>query len=264
MEDQAPFNSLPDDDPLRVAAAPTLRQRIVDRLREAIETGELPPGSRLIERDLCARMGVSRTSIREALRELEAANLITSQINKGPVVTVVTPEMARSIYEVRMVLEGLAARLFTRRASAAEIETLKASVEDLARVYENYTAPAFLKAKAEFYRILLAGARNPVAADMLRAIHTRVSQLRATSLADPTRARESMQEIRDFVAALAARNEEAAWHLCVHHIQNASIAALRMLEAPARGTRGAGPQPLRARTLRRDRQPAETEMPPST
>lgn len=225
---------------LRVTSLPTLRHQIVDRMREAIETGQFPPGSRLIERDLCERMGVSRTSIREALRELEVAGLITTQPNKGPIVSIVTPEMAKSIYEVRTVLEGLAARLFARRASSAEMAALKVSVDRLADVYGNYTALGFLNAKSEFYRILLEGAGNPVVSDMLRAIHTRVSQLRATSLSNPSRAQESLAEIREFVAALEARNEEAAWHTCVRHIQNASDAALKMLDAANRLQAGTG------------------------
>lgn len=222
----------PSDDPLRVASAPTLRQQIVDRLREAIELGQLPPGTRLVDRDLCERMGVSRTSLREAMRELEAAGLITTQPHKGPIVAIVTPEMARSIYEIRAVMEGLAARLFARRATTEQIAAIKRAVEDLAAVYADYTPKAFLKAKSEFYRILLEGAQNPIAADMLRTIHTRVSQLRATSLSNPSRAAQSIAEIREFVAALEARNEEAAWHTCVRHVENAARAALAVLSQP--------------------------------
>src|ERR1700761_8226731 len=121
---------------LRVATPPTLRHQIVERLKEAIELGQFAPGARLIDRELCERMGVSRTSIREALRELEAAGLITTLPNKGSIVSVVSPEMARSIYEVRAVLEGLAARLFARRASLQQIADLKQAVDDLASLYE--------------------------------------------------------------------------------------------------------------------------------
>ena len=235
------------DDSLRVRSSPTLRQLVVDRLRDAIETGQIAPGTRLIERDLCERLGVSRTSVREALRELEAAELITTQANRGPIVSIVTAEMARSIYEVRTVLEGLAARMFARHATSAQVTALEDSVERLACVYGDYTAAGFLKAKAEFYRILLEGAGNPVAADMLRAIHTRVSQLRATSLSDPARAQESLAEIRAFVAALVARDEDAAWDLCVRHVQNAADAALRMLQGKARADDETAPPPPPAR-----------------
>ena len=218
---------------LRMPSVPTLRQLVADRLRDAIETGQFPPGMRLIERDLCERLGVSRTSVREALRDLEGSGLITTQANRGPIVSILTLEMAKSIYEVRIVLEGLAARLFAANATAAQMMALQDAVERLALVHQNFSAANFLRVKSEFYQVLLAGAGNPVAADMLRAIHTRVSQLRATSLSDPARANASMAEIRALVEALAARDGETASRLCVEHLQNAAGAALRVMRERA-------------------------------
>jgi len=230
--DQTKEAASPQQASLHVAAPPTLRHQIVERLKEAIELGQFPPGARLIDRELCERMGVSRTSIREALRELEAAGLITTLPNKGSIVSVVTPEMARSIYEIRAVLEGLAARLFARRASVDQIAALKKVVDELALVYTNYTPQSMMRAKAEFYSILLEGSGNPIVADMLRIIHTRVSQLRATSHSNPSRAKQSIAEIREIVAALESRDAEAAWHKCVRHIENAAEAALSVLGTP--------------------------------
>jgi DNA-binding GntR family transcriptional regulator len=225
---------------LRVATPPTLRHQIVERLKEAIELGQFPPGARLIDRELCERMGVSRTSIREALRELEAAGLITTLPNKGSIVSVVTPEMARSIYEVRAVLEGLAARLFARRASSDQIVDLKKAVDELESMYATYTPQGLLRAKTEFYRVLLDGSGNSIVADMLRIIHTRVWQLRAMSHSNPARAEQSIAEIRELVAALESRNDEAAWYKCVRHVENAAEAALAVLakQQVAKSTKG--------------------------
>lgn len=148
------------------------------------------------------------------------------------IVSIVTPEMARSIYEIRAVLEGLAARLFARRASVDQIAALKKAVDELASVYTNYTPQSMMRAKTEFYGILLEGSGNPIVADMLRIIHTRVSQLRATSHSNPSRAKQSIAEIREIVAALETRNDEAAWYKCVRHIENAAEAALAVLATP--------------------------------
>src|SRR3954463_13946465 len=82
----------PQQASLRVATPPTLRHQIVERLKEAIELGEFLPGARLIDRELCERMGVSRTSIREAMRELEAAGRIATVPNKGSRVSSVGPQ----------------------------------------------------------------------------------------------------------------------------------------------------------------------------
>lgn len=218
-----------DDLSMRVQTLPGLREQVAERLRLAIAAGKFPAGARLIERELCEMMGVSRTSLREALRELQADGLITLQPNKGLSVSVVSPETARSIYEVRAVLEGLAARLFARNASDAQMAALRESVDRLAEVYENFSAERFITAKTRFYDILLEGAGNEVAADMLRRIHTRVSQLRVVSLGSAERARQSIRELRDFLDALERRDEDLSQQICVAHVEAAASAALRSI-----------------------------------
>lgn len=219
------------DESLRVQSLPGLREQVAERLRMAIVTGRFPAGARLIERELCEMLGVSRTSLREALRELQVDGLITLQPNKGLSVSVVTPEIARSIYEVRASLEGLAARLFARNASDAQIKALRQSVNHLADVYEDFSAEAFIAAKTRFYDILLEGAGNAIAADMLKRIHTRASQLRVVSLSSAERAKQSIRELREFLDALEARDEELAYRLCVAHIEAAAAAALKSITA---------------------------------
>ena len=104
---------------LRVERAPApIRSRVLDNLRQAILERKLAPGQRLIERELVELTGVSRTSIREALRELAAEGLVTTIPNKGTVVATVTAEEARQLYQVRSALEGLAGLLSSRTPPA--------------------------------------------------------------------------------------------------------------------------------------------------
>ncbi len=152
--------SIGNDTSMRVETLPNLREQVAERMRMAIATGRFPPGARLIERELCEMMGVSRTSLREALRELQAAGLITTQHSRGLSVAVVTREDAEAIYQVRAVLEGLAARLFTRNATTEQMAALRRSVERLAEVYANFSADEFITAKTAFYDILLEGRRQ--------------------------------------------------------------------------------------------------------
>ncbi|MFO1106031.1 MAG: GntR family transcriptional regulator [Amaricoccus sp.] len=218
-----------DDLSMRVQTLPGLREQVAERLRLAIATGKFQAGARLIERELCEMMGVSRTSLREALRELQADGLITLQPNKGLSVSVVSPETARSIYEVRAVLEGLAARGFALNASDAQMAALRESVDRLAEVYDDFSAESFITAKTRFYDILLEGAGNEVAADMLRRIHTRVSQLRVVSLGSAERARQSIRELRDFLDALEKRDADLSQRICVAHVEAAAAAALKSI-----------------------------------
>ncbi len=218
--------TLIDDLSLKLDAAPRLRTRVADAIRSAISNSRFPPGSRLVESDLCALLGVSRTTVREALRELESEGLISTQGGRLSV-SVVGAKEALEIYEVRVVLETLAARLFVRNANEHHVATLEAAVESLAAAYEHYEAGVFLTAKAVLYEALFAGGGNEVAASLLRNIHTKVSQLRAASLSNPGRAKASIQEIRALVDALKSRDEELAAVLTVRHIENASDAAMR-------------------------------------
>ncbi len=214
---------------MRVESLPNLREQVAERLRMAIATGRLAPGARLIERELCEMMGVSRTSLREALRELQADGLISTQHSKGLSVALVTRKDAEAIYQVRAVLEGLAARLFARNATTEQMAMLRQSVERLAEVYANFSADEFIAAKTAFYDILLSGGGNEVSAEMLRRIHTRVSQLRVVSLSNAERAQKSIAELREFIDAIDVRDEDRAWRLCVRHVENAAVAALKAL-----------------------------------
>lgn len=215
---------------MRVESLPNLREQVVERLRLAIATGRFKPGARLVERELCEMMGVSRTSLREALRVLQADGLITSQPNRGLSVSVISRKEAEGIYQVRTVLEGLAARLFTRNATDREMKALRRSIDRLEAVYADFTAESFIEAKSEFYDILLQGAGNETATAMLLRIHTRASQLRVVSLSSAERAQKSIAELKEFLLALEARDEDRAWSLCIQHVENAAEAALGALD----------------------------------
>ena len=218
--------------PLRAIDAPTpLRKQVVERLREAIMEGHLKPGERLRERELCEMLGVSRTSLREGLVELESEGLIQNVPNKGPVVTPISVKLAEDIYQIRGVLEALGAKLFARNATDAQVAELDHATGELARVYAEFEAAPFLKAKSRFYEVLMEGAGNQLAAQVLRGIHARVSQLRVTSLSDPSRTSVSIAEIRRIVDAIKARDEEAAWRASAEHVANAAEAALKVLRA---------------------------------
>ena len=111
----------PKIDVIQRFAAP-LRLQVLDGLRRAIIDGRLAPGARLTERELTEMMGVSRTVIREALRQLETEGLIANVPNKGPVVRALSLAEARDLYMIRAVLEGLGARLFVTNADDAGIK----------------------------------------------------------------------------------------------------------------------------------------------
>src|ERR1700758_2378487 len=135
------------------SAAP-LRRRVPDELRQSIIAGRLNPGERLVERELIAMMGVSRTVIREALRQLESEGLVAIIPNKGPVVRTLTVEEARDLYAIRAVLEGFAARLFVEQADDGQIAQLEQALSVVEKAYESGDADKMLDTKNSFYQAL--------------------------------------------------------------------------------------------------------------
>lgn len=215
---------------LRVNAAPSLRKQVADTLRTAVALGELTPGARLVERVLCEKIGVSRTSLREALRELENEGLVTNLPNRGLIISTLDRKVAKNIFDVRASLEGLMSRLFCEHATEEQLEQFRAAFEAVKKAYAENVPRAAIVAKARFYDALMAGADNPEAERMLRSIHIRVSQLRVLSLSSVERRDASLQELTELVKALNARDGDAAERLSRAHVDMAAKAALSRIE----------------------------------
>ena len=220
---------------LRVERAPApIRSRVLDNLRQAILDHELAPGQRLIERELVEATGVSRTSIREALRELAAEGLVTTIPNKGTVVAQVTAEEARQLYQVRSALEGLAGQLFVENATAAQRRALVNALRAVERA-EAKGSPAMLAAKDKFYDVLFEGGGNEALRSIAGTLHARVNLLRSLSLSLPGRSAESIAELAEIVAAVQARDAEAAAKACSHHVEAAGLAGFSALAEQTSG-----------------------------
>jgi DNA-binding GntR family transcriptional regulator len=219
------------DNSMRVApvAAP-VRSQVVETLRTAITSGRFAPGQRLVEKDLCDLLGVSRPSVREALRELESEGLINTIPNRGPLVSMLSARDAASIYQVRGVLEGLAAKLFAEKATPEQIQELSDSVDRLADAYGTLDVEQILVAKRAFYDVLLGGSQNVVIPSMLRTMNARITQLRRVSLSSAKRLPGSMREIRAVLKAIKNRDPEAAFQASLRHIEQASKVAIAKLK----------------------------------
>lgn len=220
---------------LRVERAPApIRSRVLDNLRQAILDHKLAPGQRLIERELVELTGVSRTSIREALRELAAEGLVTTIPNKGTIVAQVTVEEARQLYRVRSALEALAGRLFVENATDAQRRALTNAFRAVERAATKGPI-VWLAAKDNFYDVLFEGGGNDALRSIAGTLHARINLLRSLSLTRPGRATESMAELAEIVAAIAANDADAAAKACSQHVEAAGMAAFSALTQEAAG-----------------------------
>jgi DNA-binding GntR family transcriptional regulator len=206
--------------PLKYQSAP-LRNKIIQALRSAIEMGLLQPGQRLVEMDLCEQLSVSRTSLREALRELQAEGILEHSSNRGLSVSAVSIEDSKNIYRLRSVLEALIIEQFIEKASDVQMNDLVAASERLKSVYRSGILQDMLNAKRDFYDRICSGAQNPIARLVLRT-----SSLRARSLVRKERQQESIKEITVLMDAIQRRDISAARQAAIEHVNHAASSAL--------------------------------------
>lgn len=222
----------------RVAAP--LRTQVLDVLRDAILTVKFAPGQRLIERELIEMTGVSRTTIREALRELTAEGLVAAVPQKGAIVVALSSDEAQELYDLREVLEGHLVQRFVERASDGQIVALRRAYTGLADVVDAHGGTLeLLRVKDRIYDVLLSGAGNSALRASLNQIHARVSLLRASSLsAGPSRHSEMLAELRRVVEAVEARDAASAVAAMTEHVRAAAVAGLNALVDVERSARG--------------------------
>jgi DNA-binding GntR family transcriptional regulator len=219
---------------LRVARPPTtLRTQTLTTLRRAIVDGRLRAGERLVERDLCERLGVSRTLVREALRSLETEGLVLNNAQRGPSVVTLSAAEAAQVYEAREAVEGMACRIFAARATPADLERLNQALAALEQASAAKNRAATLAAKTRFYDALMLGAGNPVLHDMARQLRARAAILRATSMSHTGRTGHSLLEMHAIADALHRRDPQGAHAACITHLRHARDAAIATLTATA-------------------------------
>jgi DNA-binding GntR family transcriptional regulator len=217
---------------------------VLEELRQSIIAGRLAPGARLIERELIAMMGVSRTVIREALRQLESEGLIAIIPNKGPVVRELTLDEAKDLYSIRAVLEGLAARLFAENAGNEQVKKLEQALNATGKAYEQGVPEEILEAKNRFYDVLFEGAGSETLSSMIGTLHVRIWRWRALGLSHPQssteRSKESMQGLRGMLAAIKARDPGLAERTIRAEVTKAAAEVTRLLGGgnTARSTSG--------------------------
>ncbi len=217
--------------PVDRVAAP-LREQVISALRTAILDFKLAPGQRLVERELIEQLGVSRTTVREALRELTSEGLVTVVPQRGAVVAAPSLAEAEDLYEIRAVLESLLVERFVERATDAQVERMAEAVEDFARLTAGSSdIRLILDSKDGFYEAIIEGAASPALQSIVESLQARVRLLRATSMGEPGRAEEIVEELRRIVVAAKARKSGEAARACATHVRNAAKTALKQLRA---------------------------------
>ena len=206
----------------------SLRERIVARLRRAIIAGTLPAKTRLVEPELARRLGVSRTPLREAIRQLEAEGLLTTLPRVGTFVTEASPRDVEETYAIRGVLEGLAARLAAENPDPTKAARVQPLLAELARKTTDYRL--YHEAAGRFHEAIFALSGNQRLQALYLSLTHQVARFRSLSLAVPRRPQVSLREHRRIAAALLRGRGVEAERLMRAHIEGARVVLRRRIQ----------------------------------
>jgi len=228
-------------DPLRIdRSTKTLRELALEKLRAAILRLVFLPGQRLVERDLCERLGVSRSVVREVLRHLEAEGLVETVPHQGPIVARFDAARVEQIYEIRALLEAMAARACADQATTSgAAERLSRAIDDIEKAFDGGDPPAILEATTAFYAELFSSAGKTVAWDIVKSLNARINHLRSMTISSVNRRYASIPEMRRIQQAIAAEDPDEADRASRAHVETAARLALEFLrdaEPPDSGT----------------------------
>lgn len=197
-----------------------LREVVFESLREAIMSGILEPGERLMENQLAEELGVSRTPVREAIRKLELENFVVMIPRKGAYVAGVSLKDIAEVFEIRSALEGLAAGLAAERITDDELEQMERAL--FYRVDEGEPdIEQLVKADTDFHALVYKASHNVRLIQILANLREQIQRFRTTSLAVPGRMKHAIDEHRWIVEALRNHDSEEAQSLAIAHIVNA-------------------------------------------
>jgi DNA-binding GntR family transcriptional regulator len=216
--------------PLQHSRRIPLARTVAETLRDMIVRGELAPGSRIIERAVCARIQVSRTPMREALKLLEAEGLVELSQHKGARIMSFSETEARDLFEVIAGMESLAAELAATRLDSSGLARLEAMHSDMLGFYGERQIEPYFSANTEIHDFIVKASCNPVLIDAHQRLTLRARRGRYMAIIDPARWTQSVGEHEGLMKAFRQRDPEAArviWRAHLDHTGDTVVAVLR-------------------------------------
>ena len=211
----------------------SLAEIAAERLRELILVGKLPPGQALSERELSERLRISRTPLREAIRELAAERLIDVLPNRRPQVADPSPEHIDDLFDVQATLEALAGRLFVERASQEQLDEVIAIHGRMKELEEEGDALEFFQTDMEFHSAIVRGSGNSALADTHRQYNTALFRARFNSARQLRWRDVTMGEHMEIVEALIARDPKRSAAALSAHLERAKANQKTLRQEPS-------------------------------
>ncbi len=184
----------------------TLREQIDSSLRESIIRGDLNPGQKITEPELAGRLGISRTPIREAFRQLESEGFLTVMPRRGAIVSRMSKKEIEDFYEIKSLLEGYAARKAAARATEKDIEKLMKLNGQLEVLAERGDVETFFRKNQEFHNAFISMCGNEKLLDIWTGLTRLFVRFRLKALSIPGRLMNSVKQHREIISALSKRD----------------------------------------------------------
>ena len=188
----------------------TLREKILENIRDAIVSGELKAGSHISEPELAERYGISRTPIREAFRQLESEGYLTVIPRRGVIVSEFSPKDIEEFYAIKSIMEGYAARRACEKLSEKDLGRLQAINNKLAELARIGDIKHFFKIHSDFHELFIKAADNEKLHELIAGLVTKFQRLRFTSLSLPGRMAVSVQEHEKIIDAFRRKDADLA------------------------------------------------------
>ncbi|HWG27117.1 GntR family transcriptional regulator [Actinospica sp.] len=207
------------DTVMRSVAVPSRTEAVLDAVKHAILTGNLMPGQSLIETELAAQLGVSKTPVREALKTLAGAGLVTMSPYKGASVRMVDDALAHSVYDIRVLLEPEAVRRSVARAAngAGHWERAEAALDAADRATDRADRQ---QANREFHRALYTGCGNDLMLDILDGLRDQTALVSTAVWARNATWEQEAAEHRAILEGIRAGRADLAATLLEEHIRS--------------------------------------------
>jgi DNA-binding GntR family transcriptional regulator len=188
----------------------TLREKILENIRDAIVSGNLKAGSRVSEPELAERYGISRTPIREAFRQLESEGYLTVIPRRGAVVSEYSPRDVEEFYAIKSIMEGYAARRACEKMGEKDLDRLQAINDKLDELSKIGDVKHFFKVHSDFHELFIKAADNEKLHELISGLVTKFQRLRFTSLSLPGRMAISVQEHEKIIDAFRKKDADLA------------------------------------------------------
>jgi len=205
-------------------------EKVYDLLVESIIKQRLSPGERLVERSLAERLGVSKTPVREALNRLKKEGLAEGTPYSGFFVARISPEDMEEIYELREVLEGLAAREATRKINEEQIKELNSIIQSFENCIRKKELEDYSSLDLKFHNLLAAISKNGRLFQTMQLLRNQTRILMSTSVVLPERVEASLKEHKKIMDAIVSHKPDLAEEFARKHIRNVKRTVLNSLK----------------------------------